>query len=335
MQWNYGFDLGADTLRMVSVGRKGIYSEPQFAAFRVGEELPFAWGDRAFEMTARPMPGIRVARAMSGGLPEDPGLVAAWVRRIVSAGEKRVLIRRHALVAVSPLLNRYAAQELLSELIAQGIDIAGLVGIDACALIGSDISKEPCEDRFLLDIGSAAVSFSAFACGKRALYFRLPYGIGSVEQAIINEVRQKEGVIISESVARVLKHGAFSREMAKMALPAFNPAAMLPEERRLDPTYARDCVNRFIADVIRFCRQSTQDLSAELAGDYLRNGIVITGGGANIDQMAEGMSAALGVPAVCAPEPENAAARGLKRLLTDEDKAAELVISAREAEEQL
>ncbi len=335
MQWNYGFDFGADTLRMVSVGRKGVYSEPQYAAFRSGEEIPFAWGDKAYELLARPMPGVRVERAVSEGIPEDTGLAAAWIKRIVSAGEKRVLIRRHALVAVSPALNRYAAQELLTEMIAQGIDTAGLVGLDACALLGAGVNISRSEGQFLLDIGSSAVHFSAFAYGKRTLCFRMPYGIGSAEKDIIGEIRQKEGVIISEGVAKVLKHGAFSRELSKMTLPAFDPTIMLPLERQFDPAYARDCVNRIIADIIRFCRQSTQDLSPQLAADYLKNGIVISGGGANIDGMAEGMSAALGVPAVCAAEPENAAARGLKQLLSDEDKAANLVFCAKEAEEQL
>ncbi len=335
MQWNYGFDFGADTLRMVSVGRKGVYSEPQYAAFRSGEEIPFAWGDKAYELLARPMPGVRVERAVSEGIPEDTGLAAAWIKRIVSAGEKRVLIRRHALVAVSPALNRYAAQELLTEMIAQGIDTAGLVGLDACALLGAGVNISRSEGQFLLDIGSSAVHFSAFAYGKRTLCFRMPYGIGSAEKDIIGEIRQKEGVIISEGVAKVLKHGAFSRELSKMTLPAFDPAIMLPLERQFDPAYARDCVNRIIADIIRFCRQSTQDLSPQLAADYLKNEIVISGGGANIDGMAEGMSAALGVPAVCAAEPENAAARGLKQLLSDEDKAANLVFCAKEAEEQL
>ena len=335
MQWNYGFDFGSEALRMVSVGRKGIYSEPQCAAIRQGEELPFAWGDRAFEMLARPVPGVKVQRAMSGGLPEDTGMVASWVKRIVSAGEKRVLIRRHVLLGVSPGIGRYAAQELLGGLITQGIDSAGLIALDACALIGAGVDIGRSEGRFLLDIGSSAVSLSAFAYGKRALFFRMPYGIGSVDDNIVGEIRQKEGVIISGSVARVLKHGAFSPELDKMALPAFNPASMLPEHRCFDASYARDCVNRFIAEIIRFCRQSTQDLSPQLAEDYLKNGVVITGGGANIDGMAAGMSAALGVPAFCAEEPENSAARGLKLLLQDEDKAAALVTSAKEAEERL
>ncbi len=319
---------------MVSVGRKGIYSEPQCAALREGDEIPFAWGDKAFELLARPVPGVKVVRAVSGGIPEDAGLLASWVKRIISAGEKRVLVRRHALVCVSPDLSRSMVRTLLGTIVAQGIDAAGVVGIDACALLGADLETDMREGQFLLDIGASAVTLSAFAGGRRGLFFRLPFGIGDLEERIIYEIRQKEGVIISSSVARVLKHGAFSPELGKMALPVFDPAKLLPEQRRLDPGYARDCVKTFIGEVIAFCRRSLQDLSPQLAEDYLRNGLLITGGGANIDGIAEGFSAALGVPAASAAEPENAAARGLKRLLEDEEKASTLVISAREAEEQ-
>ena len=331
MQWYYGFDFGADTVRMVTALTDEIRVEAAWAAFRRDADAPFAWGDRAYSYLGRQSAGITLRQAMRAGIPTDPKLLGKWMSRLVLSDEKRVLARRRALALVSPSISEGMGETLMSAALDAGMDVMGIAASDTAAALGCGLDVMGPEGCFLLDIGAEHMSFSAMAGGRRVLSRRIGYGMARADEAIREAVRQKEGVIVSERVARILKHAAFQDADRELTLPVFDPVSRLPKYMLLKPALAQDSLNEVVAGILEMCFGAVNALTPSLAEDLEKNGLTLTGGGSLLGGLAECLQSALGVPVKAADDPQEAAARGLKMILDDSELYSPLINDWREA----
>ena len=331
MQWYYGFDFGAETVRMVTALTDEIRVEAAWAAFRRDADAPFAWGDRAYTYLGRQTAGVTLRQAMRAGLPTDPKLLGKWMSRLVLSDEKRVLARRRALALVSPDISEGMGETLMTAALDAGMDVMGIAASDMAAALGCGLDVMGPEGCFLLDIGAEHMLFSAMAGGRRVLCKSVGYGMARADDAIKEAVRQKDGVIVSGRIARTLKHAAFQDADRELTLPVFDPVSRLPKYMPIKPGIAQDSLSEIVAGMLEMCQSAAAALTPSLAGDLSRNGLTLTGGGSLLGGLAECLSAALEVPVKAADDPLEAAARGLKMILDDSELYSPLVSDWREA----
>ena len=329
MQWYYGFDFGADTLRMADTGGD-LKQEAAWAAFRGSENTPFAWGDRAYTFLGREANGVRLRQCMQGGVPLDPELMRRWVLHMLGSGDRSLLRRRRALIALSPLVPDSVREYMLTTVLGDSMDMVGAVPMDMAAGLGAgaDIMGE--NGCFLMDIGASHMTLSVIAGGRRVRVRSLPYGMDQADEQIIDRVRCERGLVITRRVARLLKHSAFSDSANTNPLPVFDPLTRLPRYEQLDASIAQDSLNEIVAGILDLCKGAMSGLSPELSEDAARFGIVLTGGGSLLGGLDVCLKNELQLPVTAAQSPREAVWRGLDLILKQPELYSPLIIDWRE-----
>ncbi|MBR4234588.1 MAG: rod shape-determining protein [Clostridia bacterium] len=328
MQWDYGFDFGADSVKYVC-GTE-IKNEAAYAAYRPGADMPFARGDRAFAFVGRESRLVKLRQPMRGGVPVDVPLLSKWAGALAGSGKKG-LKRRRALFAVSPELSESACDSLLNALIETDIDTAGLVRADTAAALGAGIDINAGEGTFVMDIGASHITFSVFAGGRCVLTRTSPGGMQAADAHIAKLVRTRFGLMISPRSARRLKLSAFSAKTDTYTCEVFDPAAGLPRTAEISVSVAEDGLSGCINAAVSLAAGAAGDLSGALAGDLLKNGIMLTGGGALIRGLTKRLNDETGVPAHVCEAPQEAVVRGLAVIINDTERFASAVTDWREA----
>ena len=329
MQWYYGFDFGADTLRMADPSGE-LRQEAAWAVFRAGESAPFAWGDRAYTFLGRETPAIRLEQCMRGGMPLDAELMRCWVLHMMGTGDRSLLRRRRALIALSPLVPDSVREYTINTVLGDSMDMVGVVPMDMAAGLGAGLDIMGESGCFLLDIGAAQMTFSVLAGGRRIRVRSLPYGMDRADEQIIDRVQSEKGLIITRRVARLLKHSAFSDSAKAAMLPVFDPYTRLPRYEQLDPAMAQDSLNEIVAGILDLCKGAMSGLSPELNEDAARFGLILTGGGSLLSGLDVCLKNELLFPVYTAQEPREAVWRGLKRILEEPELYSPLIIDWRE-----
>lgn len=331
MQWDYGFDFGAESVRCVFAGTGDMYIESACAAFRGNEESPFACGDRAYPYWGRETAGVRLAVCFDAGRARDIPLTADWMCRVMDMTDRRVLRRRRALAAVSPLMSDSEAELLERECVNAGMDACGTVHADMAAALGADIDVPGGESAFLLDVGASQIGWYVLSGARRVSASSLPFGLSSAEAVITDMVRQKEGLIIGPRAARLMKHSAFSAEDGEVEVAVFDPVKRLPRTEKLGTEPAARAVGTVINAALTLTEAGISSLPTGLAQDIQEKGITLVGGGANLYGLDGWLSEELKLPVNSVANPENCVAAGLKRYIDDPDRCACLLRDWRKA----
>ncbi|MBQ4226835.1 MAG: rod shape-determining protein [Clostridia bacterium] len=331
MQWSYGFDFGADALRMVSAGSDEILFEAAYAAFRPGEDAPFAWGDRAWSFLGRESQGIRLKQYMLGNLPAEPALTGRCMARLISLDERRLLGRKRALFALSPDTPEGTRDVALNAALQAGLDACGAVHADTAAALGCglDVMAQKC--CFILDIGARHMALSVLAGGRRIRRKSLMYGLDRADEAVRDAVRGQYGYIISPRQARILKHAAYAQAGTPLRASGLDVETRLPAYFEIDPASVQPCLNGVIAGLLEMCLAGLRELTPECAQDALERGLTLCGGGALLPGLDESLSESLNLPVHSDADPTEAVARGMKLIVDQSELYSPLIVDWREA----
>ena len=202
---------------------------------------------------------------------------------------------------------------------------------DVAAAVGAGLDLAAPEAKLVVDVGAGKITATLFTFGRIAAFGYLPYGMNRADEAVRDLVRARENLIISPRVCRMLKHTAFSQAGEALRVAAFDPVSRLPRYVSIDPACVQPSLNAVIAGILEMCRSALYDLTPECAQDALEDGIALCGGGALLPELDASLSEALGVPVSAVSDPAEAAARGLKLILDEQELYSPLIFDWQEA----
>lgn len=326
MHWDLAFDIGSDCLRVMRRGSADIQTEAALAAYRRGQDAPFAWGDKAFAFVGREAPGMSILSCVNGGIPENIPLYTAWIRRETGVTDKNYMMkRRRVLLAVSPALDEARGETLMSSIVDDGIETVGLVPSDFAAALGAGIDATAPESCFVLDIGASLITWSAIALGQRVKLRTLPFGMKRADRSIEEAVRSREALIIGKRTARLLKQSAFGGSDSAFIVAGLDPATRLPVKKRVHTEVISDALSDVIADIARLCRDAMSDLPVGMAEDIMTKGLTVTGGGSALSGLIPCLRTTLGIPVYQSPAAGDSTVLGLGRIMEEPDRFAILL----------
>ena len=323
MQWDYAIDAGSENMRLCSPENLNLFRESSLTAQHDGRESPFAWGDRALAIYGREPTGIRVRRAVSGGLPADAELFAKWVSRLTDAGDRRALRKPTALIALTPGVLPNAVEALEKKIDEADAVEADFVYSDMACALGAGLKPLEAHGTFIADIGAEHITASLIAGGRAVRTETLPVGASLVDEEIMRAARETLGCAIGPHTARAIKLdlGAASgvSDSLTSTRPAFDFASSLPRTVDFPAALVREAVDGVIARIAQMLARMVRFAPVELAADLTETGITLAGGGANLFGLDLRLQKALGIPVRAADAPEECLIRGLQTILRAPD----------------
>ncbi len=185
----------------------------------------------------------------------------------------------------------------------------------------------------IVDIGGGTCEVAIISLGGIVASCSARVGGNRFDEAIIEHIRKRYGLVAGEQSAERIKIELGSavpeEEPRQMMIRGQDLATGLPKETAISSLEVTEALKDPLGDVLQTIKQVLQETPPELAADVIDKGIVVSGGGAllrNIDQL---ISRATSVPCYIADDPLVCVVKGAGAALENIDAYKRSVLLTR------
>jgi len=301
-------DLGT-TNTLMYVPRRGIVlSEPSVVAVSTDENAVLAIGNEAKEMIGRTPESIVAHRPLRDGVIADYRVTEAMLRYLIQkAGASVRFLRPEVLVSVPAGITSTERRAVVDATMSAGAKSAYLIKEPIAAAIGAGIPIGDSAGHMIVDIGGGTCEVAIISLGGIVAAHSARVGGNRFDEAIVEHIRKRYGVICGEQTAERIKIELGSavpeNEPRQLTIRGRDLATGLPKEAVISSLEVTEALKEPLDDVLQAIKQVLQETPPELSADVIDKGIVVSGGGGllrNIDQL---ISHATSVPCYIADDP--------------------------------
>jgi len=318
-------DLGtANTL--VSVKNKGIViNEPSVVAIKDDKHKKkvLAVGKAAKEMVGKtPKNIIAILRPMKNGVIADFSVTEEMIRYFIQKVHNRKgLIRPRIVICVPYGLTQVERKAVKESAMSAGAREVYLIEEPMAAAIGAGLPVKEPQGSMVIDIGGGTTEIGVISLGGLVVSKSIRVAGDKFDRSIVDYINKKYNLIIGERVAEEIKMEIGSavklEEELKMQVQGKNRISGLLETITVTSEDIREALKEPVKEIGEAVKQVLEETPADLAGDIVENGIVLTGGGALLKGLDKYLSDLVLLPVYIAEEPLLAVAKGTGKVLDE------------------
>jgi len=302
-----GIDLGTNNTRAAE-GEQVILEEPTVAAIIIAEQKMVSWGREAQDMLGRVPDSIEVNRPLRNGVIADYEVAEYILRDILRKLSGPLQFFRPQVMITVPngitSVERRAVHE--AALQAGSRDVA-LIQQPLAAAIGVDLPIGTPTGNLILCLGGGTTQVAVIAMYGIVTGETLRAGGTSLDEAIVQYVRKKYGLIIGQMTAEQIKIkiGAAvpQDDEQSVEIQGQDQVTGLPRPVTLTTGEIIDAVEEPLHAIVETARHVLEKTPPELVSDIIDRGIALCGGGALLRGIDRLFTKELGVPAYLVDNP--------------------------------
>jgi rod shape-determining protein MreB and related proteins len=313
-------DLGSASTRVAVEGRGLVLDEPSVVALRRGSRQILgrgaAVGKLARQMLGRTPDSITAVRPIRDGEIADFELCEAMLRHFIqkSLGTTRPRLRPRVVIAVPGDVTSVARRAVFNSVERAGAGQVYLVRKAVAAGIGAGLAIAEPMATMVCDIGGGTTEIAVFSLTETIASRSLRVAGDDMDAAICACLRQQLGLRIGDQTAEQLKLEIGSAAPLDVELSAEvrgqDVVSGVPRKAVVTSQQVRQALAAPLATIVDGLRSALEDCTAEMLGDLVDNGLVLSGGGALLRQLDVYLSGQLNVPVRVADQPRRTVARG-------------------------
>lgn len=290
-----GVDLGTANSLIYLRNRGIIVDEPTIAAINEKTNQILAVGEEAKKMLGRTPSYIKVVRPLVNGVISDFDMAREVLRQFLKKISDGLFYGcRKGVIAIPNNLTEVERKSVEDAAINAGCAKVYLVESPVAAALGANLPIELPAANLVVDIGGGTSDIAVISMGGTVISKTLKIAGDKFNDDIIKFVRDEFKLVIGELTAEFAKIAVGSAvpldERLEVAIRGRDAATGLPREVTIKNSQARAAIGRSLKTIIDSIKEVVEMTPPELAGDMLKQGITICGGGAllrGIDQLIE------------------------------------------------
>ncbi len=322
-----GIDLGtANTL--VLVKDKGIViNEPSVVAIerdRYGGGKPriLAVGKEAKEMVGKTPGNIEAIRPMKDGVIADFDMTEKMIRYFIEKTHRRKnFLRPRIVISVPYGLTQVERKAVRESALSAGAREVFLIEEPMAAAIGADLPIQEPKGNLIIDIGGGTTEIGVTSLGGLVISKSIRVAGDKLDSSIVAWMKTHRGLVIGDRTAEEVKikiGSAFPMDKElSMGVKGRDQITGLLQRIEITSEDVREAMKENLKEISDALRTVLEMMPADLAGDIVENGIVLSGGGALIRGLDKYLSETVRLPAYVADEPLKCVARGTGRILEE------------------
>lgn len=322
-----GIDLGtANTL--VLVKDKGIViNEPSVVAIerdRYGGGKPriLAVGKEAKEMVGKTPGNIEAIRPMKDGVIADFDMTEKMIRYFIEKTHRRKnFLRPRIVISVPYGLTQVERKAVRESALSAGAREVFLIEEPMAAAIGADLPIQEPKGNLIIDIGGGTTEIGVTSLGGLVISRSIRVAGDKLDSSIVAWMKTHRGLVIGDRTAEEVKikiGSAFPMDKElSMGVKGRDQITGLLQRIEITSEDVREAMLENLKEIADALKEVLEKMPADLAGDIVENGIVLSGGGALIRGLDKYLSETVRLPAYVADEPLKCVARGTGRILEE------------------
>lgn len=316
-------DLGT-TKTMIHVRGKGlVLDEPSVVAVERGTGRVLAVGLEAKRMIGRAPEGVLAIRPMRGGAIADVDRVDLMLRHFL----ERVHPKRGLRVKPTVLITVPAGiTEMERRAVRAGIRAAGarevyMIPEPIAAAIGAGLPVATPRASMVVNVGGGTTEIAVIALSGIVAEMSIRVGGQDLDDMIAAHVRRAHKLLIGESTAEIVKLRVGSAHRGQgagsMAVKGRNLVTGIPTTIEVHSDEIGDCIREPLQAILTAVRGALEITPPEMAADIVDDGIVLTGGGAQLRGLGQLMAEETELPVRIDESPTTTVVRGAGAVLDD------------------
>ena len=301
--------------RVVS-GNQVLIEEPTVVAIVVDEQKLVAWGQEAFDMFGRVPDTMEVTRPMLNGVIADYEVTEHMLRYLIRKISNRLFPPR-IMITVPYGVTSVESRAVHEAALNAGSRDVNLIPQPLAAALGIDLPISTPSGNMILCLGGGATQAAVLAMYGIVTAETMRSGGMALDEAIVNYVRKKYGVIIGQLTAEQVKIriGAAvpQEEELTIEIQGQDQVSGLPRPVTLTTGEVVEALQDPLSNVIETARRVLEKTPPELVSDIIDRGVAVTGGGALLRGIDKLLTKELGVPAYLVDNPTTCTAEGAAR----------------------
>ena len=324
-----GIDLGTCN-SIVFTSNKGIaLNEPSVVAVSFSENKILAVGKEAKEMTGRTPDSIRVYRPLQDGVIADYRVTEAmlhyFIKKVRAINFK--FLKPELLVGVPSGITSTEKRAVIEAGIMAGAKAVYIAKEPILAAIGAGIPINSCSGHMIIDIGGGTSEIAVISLGGIVTDRSLRVGGNKLDAAISDYIKKKHNLAIGEQTAEEIKIKIGTarqpnnkttrngKEEKSIEIRGRDLISGLPKNIKVTSSEVSEAISDRINEIIQVVKEVLRETPPELSADIMDKGMVISGGGALLEDIDERISQATGVPCFIAEDPLLCVAKGTGAIL--------------------
>ena len=320
-----GIDLGTANTLVYMKGKGIIMREPSVVAVDTKTDEVRCVGAEAKAVIGRTPGSIVAVRPLKDGVIADFDITANMLENFLKKACGNSMFSRPRVVICIPSgvteVERRAVREAALKAGARQVSV---IEEPMAAAIGAGLPISEPTGSMIVDIGGGTAEIAVISLGGIVASRSVRMAGDMFDQAIIAFIKRKYNLLIGERTAEQIKIEIGSAyvldpEMT-MEIKGRSLLTGLPVRVNVSTDDLYDPVMMLSEQIGTAAHQVLEKTPPELAGDIYRNGVMLTGGGAQLHGLTEYLSEELKVEVTVSPDPVNCVALGTAMSLGLNDK---------------
>ncbi|GAD14764.1 rod shape-determining protein MreB [Geobacillus kaustophilus GBlys] len=317
-----GIDLGTMNVRLFSQTKGIVFDEPAAVAYNRHTGKLMAIGQQAKQMIGKAPAHIEVTYPLQNGVIADFERAKMLLQQVFKqVGNPLGLAFKKPSVVMSVPFHATSVERRSFYEIAQhcGAKHIHFIEEPVAAAIGADLPVSEPVANVVVHLGAGKTEAAIISLGGVVACRSLHIGGNRLDEDIIQYVRQRYNLLIGEQTAEQVKLAIGSAPGIDadqtVTIHGRNLVTGFLKAISLDPLEVQTAMKESLLQIAEAIRAVLEECPAELSGDIIDHGVVLTGGGALLHGIEQWLGAELHVPVHVAPNPSEAVAIGTGKAL--------------------
>lgn len=317
-----GIDLGTANILVYTKAKGIILNEPSVVALDTKTNKVIAIGEDAKAMIGKTPGSIRVVRPLKEGVIADFEVTTELLKMVMQKAAKQMggSLRKPNVMVCTPCGATSVERRAIHDAVKQsGAKSVHLIEEPVAAAIGADLPVSEPIASVIVDIGGGTTEVGIISFGGVVSANTVKVAGDRMDEDIIQYVRKHYNVLIGERTAENIKkeigYALVPHKSESMEIRGRDIMTGLPKTVNLTSTEIQETLKESLLSILECIRATLENCPAELSGDIVDQGVVISGGGALLKGMQQWLSEEISVPVHTAPQPLESVAIGTGRSL--------------------
>ncbi|MBQ2770919.1 MAG: rod shape-determining protein [Clostridia bacterium] len=320
-----GIDLGTSSILIHVKGQGVVLNEPSIAAVDRASGRLIAIGGEARRMAGREPGSVLIIRPMRDGVISNFDITARMLASFLqkTVGKHR-FFKPRALVCMPSTVSEAEKRCIVEAVTEAGARFCYLIEEPIAAAIGAGLDVLSPEGNMVVDIGGGTADVAVISRGSIILSESLRVAGDRMDLAISRYLEQKHRICVGERTAEDLKWNygkAYpDKEQTVIEIRGRSLVTGQPDTVPLGSNEMIEATAEPVAAILSRVQSVFERTPPELAADIMKNGILLTGGGAQLAGLDRYLAEKTGVPCRVAEDPMTCVVRGTGLVLEDFEK---------------
>jgi len=309
-----GIDLGTMFTRIADSSQV-LLEEPTIVAIEVDDQKMVAAGLEARDMYGKVPDSIEVARPLRSGVIADYEITETLLQYLLQrvSGSMRIF-RPRVMISVPYGVTSVERRAVYEAVMEAGSREAFLIQQPLAAAIGIDLPINSPSGNMIISLGGGCTEAAVMAMYGIVAADTLRAGGMDLDEAIVNYVRRKYGVIIGQGTAEQLKiriGAAVPQDIENsMEVQGQDQVTGLPRPVTLTTGEIVEALQEPLKQIVESGRKVLEKTPPELVSDIIDRGVALCGGGALLRGVDKLLTKSLGIPAYLVDNPLTCVVQG-------------------------